>query len=149
MPPEIEIRAAANMRRLRESRGLTQADLAELASKVGHDINTGRVWALETDRRRMNVADLAAIAEVFNVTCEQLLSADPDSFLGGPPAASHTVTIDDGTTEIVVADRSEDADGWLSFYLRDERVFFTPTTRVLCVRVASGAGGNEQGDGDA
>lgn len=141
MPPEIEIRAAANMRRLRESRGLTQADLAELASKVGHDINTGRVWALETDRRRMNVADLAAVAAVFNVTCEQLLSPDPDVLFGGSPAVSHAVTLDDGTTEVVVADRSEaDPDGWLNFYLRGERVFFAPTARILCCRTVEEAG---------
>lgn len=141
MPPPIETRAAANMRRLREARDMTQFELGERAAKLGHTMNEQRVHGLEVGRRRMNIADLAVVASIFDVTYEQLLSPDPDALFGGPPAVSYAVTVDGGMTQVVVADRTEvDPDGWLNFQLHGERVFFAPASRVLCVQVAGGSG---------
>ncbi|MCZ4506944.1 helix-turn-helix transcriptional regulator [Streptomyces sp. ActVer] len=146
MPPPIETRAAANMRRLREARDMTQIELGERAAKLGHTMNEQRICGLEAGRRRMNVADLSVVAAVFDVTCEQLLSPDPDALFGTPPAVSYAVTVDGGMTQVVTADRTEvDPDGWLNFHLRGERVFFAPASRVLCVQVAGGSGNSKEG----
>lgn len=145
MRPPIENQVAANMRRLREARDMTQGGLAGHAARLGHTINEQRVFALESGRRRMHVADLVAVAEVFGVTCDQMLSSDPDVLFGGPPAVSHAVAVDGGTTQVVVADRTEvDAGGWLNFFLRGERVFFAPASRVLCVQVAGRPAGADE-----
>lgn len=139
MPPTVEQIVIANIRRLREARGLSQAELGNLGAKAGARMSENRIWAVENHRRRVTVNDLAALAEVLGTTPERLMSPDPEE----PASTSqrYAVTVDNGAaetvTEVVTADRSEvDADGWLNFYLRGERAFFTPAARVLCVRAA-------------
>lgn len=125
---------AANVRRLREAAGWTQAEVAKRASAAGHDLGEMPVWGLENGRRRIRVEDLFTLAEVFGTTPQCLLA--PDAELA-EPVRQYEVRIDGGITETVAADDVE-ADEWglLHFFLRGERVFFTSVARVLCVREA-------------
>lgn len=134
MPPPPEETVAANIRALRTARGLTQGELAE---KAGLHLTEQRVWALENGRRRITVADLAALADALEVDADKLLSTDPDDLVTEGRPVSHAVLLDGGTVEVVEAHRTELDDGWLNFYLRDGRVFFAPVARVLGVRVAA------------
>jgi transcriptional regulator with XRE-family HTH domain len=144
MPPTPEEVVAANVRLLRVARELSQDGLAELLVKAGHRQSAMSIWGLENNRRRINVADLVAIADVLDVTPQQLMSSDPDALDPADPVTTYAVTVEGGETEVVEADRTELDDGWLNFHLRGERVFFAPAARVLCIRVAAHVTANGQ-----
>lgn len=137
-PPEPELPdtpeglVAGNVRRLRKAFSLTQEELAELATKAGHDLGVMAIWSLENGKRRIRVDDLYGLAAAFDIPVRQLLSTEVE-----PVASERTygVMVDGGSTEVVTADLVEtDEDGWLNFYLHGRRVFFAYKSRVLCVR---------------
>ena len=142
--PELSVGdaiVADNVRRLREQRGLTQGRVAELAKTAGHNLGEMSLWGLENGRRYVRVADLCALAAVFDVAPEDLLRKD---FNTEPAvkATAYQVALDGGHTETVVANQSfVDDDQWINFYLRGERVFFAPASRVVCCRITE-EGGN-------
>lgn len=129
---------AANIRRLREHRGLTQSRVAELA--VGHKLSETSLWHLENGRRHVKVSDLCAAAAALDVDPAELLREDFDPAERpqtdeGPRAATYQVVLDGGASETVTAHQSfVDDDQWINFYLRGERVFFAPASRVAFCR---------------
>lgn len=138
VPPNTpEAIVSANVRRLRKSRRLTQEELAEQATRAGHDLGSMAIWSIENGKRRINVDDLYGLAEVLSVSPQQLLTpeserVDADLFF--------TITFDGGVTETVAADRVDEGDGdWVTFYLRGERVFLASTRRILGTRISKEA----------
>lgn len=136
MATDVEQLAAANIRRLRIARKLTQGELAAKASALDPSVNEARVWALEKGRRRMTVASLAALAAALETTPANLLSDTPDdanrevTYLVQVAAADvQQVTADDVTTDV---------DGWVFFYRQNRRVFCAPVANVLYVRTRDG-----------
>jgi transcriptional regulator with XRE-family HTH domain len=130
---------AANIRRLREHRDLTQGRVAELADEAGFKLSEMSLWGLENGRRYIKVADLCAAAAALDVSPERLLSEDFDP-AGRPPEVTYQVVLDGNRSETVTANQSfVDDDGWINFYLRGERVFFAPASRVLCCRIVKEA----------
>jgi transcriptional regulator with XRE-family HTH domain len=82
MAESLEARVAAKVRRLREDRGWTQEQLATaLGKKSGIT-----VWGLENGRRHINLADLEALAALFEIA--------PEDFLAEQPAGVATVPVD-------------------------------------------------------
>ena len=69
---EAKERLKHNVRRLRLMLGLTQVELAELAS-----VEQGTISKLESGSVLPNVADMANIAEALNSTSEVLLKPVP------------------------------------------------------------------------
>ncbi len=136
MPHPTESNVAANVRHLRTARGLSQEALAAAIAANGYELASMAICNVERGRRRITVEDLAALAEALGESPQRLLSADLAS--SGPDglAQDYAVTLESGVTHAVTADRTDVADGWLTFYQRGERVFFTPTARILCVRGA-------------
>lgn len=131
-PPQTpEAVAAANVRRLREQAGLSQAELVERVNRTGYDFGDMAMWTLEGGKRRIRVNDLYALAEALGVTATQLVDPDAERATG---ELRYTVVLDGGVTQTVIADRvQEDETGWLHFYRESERVLFAPVARVLCV----------------
>lgn len=132
-PTTPEAIVATNVRRLRECLGISQAELAERATKTGHVLGEMAIWTLENGKRRIRVDDLFGLGEALGVTPQQLLTPDVD------PASTgrlYEVLLDGGIAERVIATRVEpDDQGWLNFYLHGERVFFASIARMLCVRI--------------
>ena len=61
--------AAYRLRNLRESRGMSQEDLAALCAKAGASEYTAMViHRLERQQRRLNVNDMYALAAILNVS---------------------------------------------------------------------------------
>ncbi|WP_406444607.1 helix-turn-helix domain-containing protein [Streptomyces sp. NBC_01613] len=122
---------AANVRRFRDTLGISQTELAHRAALGSSDM---AICGIENGKRRIKVADLCALADAFGIAPAHLLT--PDAELAGP-VRQYKVRIDGGITETVAADDIE-ADEWglLHFFLRGERVFFTSVARVLCVQEA-------------
>lgn len=150
----IEEIVAANVRRLRTARELTQGELAE---KTDGRVNEQRVWALENGRRRFTVVDLASLADALDIDPAVLMSADSAALPPAPPPPPtlppapplHEVTLDTNVIESVQAHTAELSDGWLHFFRDNERVFFAPASRVLHVRVVGQPNGNGQEADDA
>lgn len=131
-PQSPEAVAAANVRRLREQAGLSQAELVERVNKTGHDFGEMAMWTLEGGKRRVRVNDLFALAEALGVTTAQLLDPDAEH---ATELLRYTVVLGGGVTQEVTADRvQEDEAGWLHFYRESERVLFAPVAQILCVR---------------
>jgi transcriptional regulator with XRE-family HTH domain len=87
---QVERLVRARLRRLRDERGLT---LAEVASAAG--IATSTLSRLETGRRRLALAHVAPLADALGVTTDELL-ATPST--GAPPAPRSPWTTRDGVT---------------------------------------------------
>lgn len=120
-------RVAANVKLLRTRRGWTQNQLAaEMGQKFPQVVAT-----TEIGKRRITVDDLVDFARVFGVTPEQMMSDDPDA--GGHQL--YEVSTDDGITRTIAADTVDPGETWTSFYLRETRVFLTPTARILGIRL--------------
>ncbi|MGW0920069.1 helix-turn-helix domain-containing protein [Streptomyces sp. NPDC002755] len=134
-PDEV---VAENARRVREYRGLTQARVAELAAEAGYELGEMAVWSLEKGRRKTKISDLYALGSALGVAPESLLREGFD-MEGGPAEVDYEVRLDGGTIESVTADTSYvDSDGWINFFRRGQRVFFAPSSRVLCCRAGGG-----------
>lgn len=121
-------RVAANVKALRMQRGWTQDQLAD---RMGHK-SPQTVWSAEVGRRRITVNDLVDFAAAFGVTPESLMSDTPE--LTDPGSPVYEVTTD-GITRAIAADTVDPGETWTSFYLRETRVFLTPTARILGIRL--------------
>jgi transcriptional regulator with XRE-family HTH domain len=134
--PESERVVAVNVKRLREACGISQVRLAELMAETGHLMGGMPVWALENGRRRINVDDLFGFAEVFGVTPESLLAPGAGEVQEKTRSQVYEVTVTGGVVRSVTAESFDvGADGFLHFYRQGERVFFAPSSAVLCVAV--------------
>jgi transcriptional regulator with XRE-family HTH domain len=64
---------AANVRALRQARGLDLADLADRMNRLGQSLSLGGLSKLERGDRRVDVDDLMALAIALDVTPSRLL----------------------------------------------------------------------------
>ena len=81
-------RVAANVRILRQERGLGLAQLSELMSEAGQGVSLGALSKLENGDRRVDVDDLMALAVALDVSPARLLlpaTANPDEEIGLTP----------------------------------------------------------------
>jgi transcriptional regulator with XRE-family HTH domain len=132
-PESREGPVAANVKRLRETAGLTQAELAEQVAKAGYNLGEMAIWSIENGKRRIRVDDVFVLATVLGSTPQQLL--DPEAPSGGV-ARLYTVVLEGGVKEEVMADRADaDEDGWFNFHLGGERVFAAVASRILGIRI--------------
>ncbi|MFI7890859.1 helix-turn-helix domain-containing protein [Streptomyces sp. CACIS-1.16CA] len=120
-------RVAVNVKLLRTRRGWTQN---QLAAEMGHKFPQV-VATTEIGKRRITVDDLVDFAKAFGVTPEQMMSDNPEA--SGVPV--YEVTVDGGHTQSFTADTVDLGETWTSFYLREARVFFAPTARILGIRL--------------
>lgn len=67
---------AANLRRLRRRRDLSQQQLAERLEQLGRPLRASAVMKIESGDRRVDVDDLVAIAVALNVPLAALLLPD-------------------------------------------------------------------------
>jgi transcriptional regulator with XRE-family HTH domain len=70
---------AANVRRVRELRGLSTYDLSKLMGEVGRPIAASAIAKVERGERRVDVGDLTALAAVLRVNPSSLLLPLEDS----------------------------------------------------------------------
>lgn len=68
---------AANLKRLRSARGLTQAQLADALARLGHPVPAASVGKMELRLRRIEVDDLLALSLALKVSPLALLLPDP------------------------------------------------------------------------
>lgn len=79
--------AAGNIRRLREYRGLTYAEVARRLTATGQPIAVLGLRRIERGDRRVDVDDLFALAAVLGVEPSRLLDAQQcNRCLGAPPS---------------------------------------------------------------
>jgi transcriptional regulator with XRE-family HTH domain len=74
---EARVRVAANVKRIRVQRGITQVELAALAQ-----IEQPTISRLERGHVLPNAADLANLAEALDSTTEALMRPVPEAALG-------------------------------------------------------------------
>jgi transcriptional regulator with XRE-family HTH domain len=79
-PGPSSVRVAANLKRLRQERGLSYAELARrlAASDIGHPILDTGLIKIERGDRRVDVDDLVALAVALDVTPNALLIPHSD-----------------------------------------------------------------------
>lgn len=65
--------ARANLKRIREERGVSQRELSERLSKLGHPILASGIGRIEQGARRLDVDDLVALSIALSVSPLQLL----------------------------------------------------------------------------
>ena len=76
---------AQNVRAIRKQRGWILEELSEALEAVGRPISAAMLGLLENEKRRVDVDDLAGLADALGVTIQRLLSVqfqadvDPDS----------------------------------------------------------------------
>lgn len=80
----IEENIGSKVTALREQRKWSQRELGEaLERATGRKWERQSVWAAEHGKRAWAVADLLGLAEVFNLTVADLVSADENLLVGG------------------------------------------------------------------
>ena len=72
--------AATNLRRLRTAQGLTLGQVSEMLERSGWRLTIQQLHMIEKGKRRMDIADAAAIADVLGVHLGRLV-ASPDADL--------------------------------------------------------------------
>jgi transcriptional regulator with XRE-family HTH domain len=70
-------RVRANVKVLRDEKGMRLADLSERLKKLGHPMSVNTLSKIEQGNRGIDVDDLEALAEAFEIPPSRLL-ADPD-----------------------------------------------------------------------
>jgi transcriptional regulator with XRE-family HTH domain len=76
------MRAAENLRRVRQERGLSYAELSRRLRGIGHPILDTSLLKIEKGDRRIDVDDLVALAVALEVTPNRLLLPDMDAERG-------------------------------------------------------------------
>lgn len=61
---------------LRESRGMSQRDLAKAFQLIGYDIDQNVITRIETGKRKVTDMEICAIMIVFGVTAAELFESD-------------------------------------------------------------------------
>jgi transcriptional regulator with XRE-family HTH domain len=123
---EVGHTVKAQVRRLREQRGLSLQALSERLETVGRPILPSGLSKIEAGTRRVDVDDLVALAEALGTAPDDLLTA-PDALPKGVDAAEvmlriaaeltaaarvqSTFTDSAGLTDAVVATDPRDTDG--------------------------------------
>jgi transcriptional regulator with XRE-family HTH domain len=79
---------AARLRDMREARGLSQAELAQLATEQGCELDRAAVLRIENGKRRLALDEAVALAWALRAVPAQLLTA--------PEGATLALTDDDG-----------------------------------------------------
>ena len=80
---EVTAKVVANLKTMRQLRGLSQARLSELLRQAGHHLAEPAIVNIETGRRRVDVEDLAAFCEVLDCPVEWMLTGTT------PPALNY------------------------------------------------------------
>ena len=120
---------AANVRRLRETAGYSQAELAARTTTAGHSLGEMAVWGIENGKRRINVDDLTAFGAALGVTPTSLLSPDAG------PGVLFVVAFHGGGSVDVTADEYDVVEGWIRFQMQGRLVYLASTRHVLGIRV--------------
>lgn len=81
------MRTAANIRRIRQERGLSYAELSRRLAATGHPILDTGLLKIEKGERRVDVDDLVALAVALETTPNRLLLPGSDAELA--PATHH------------------------------------------------------------
>lgn len=71
----------AQVRRLREARGITQERLTELLGETGHEMHQSTLAKLERGVRPITAGEIASLAEIFEVPVGFLFARPDDGFL--------------------------------------------------------------------
>jgi transcriptional regulator with XRE-family HTH domain len=119
----------ANVRRLREAAGLTQAELANLVTQSGHAFGEMAVWGIENGKRRVTVDDLFALGAALGVVPTSLLSPDAG------PGVLFTITYAGSGSVDVTADEYDAVDEWIRFQMQGRLVYLASARNVLGIRV--------------
>jgi transcriptional regulator with XRE-family HTH domain len=77
-PGPSSLRVAANLRRIRQERGLSYAELARRLAALGHPILDTGIIKIEKGERRIDVDDLVALAVALGTTPNRLLLPGTD-----------------------------------------------------------------------
>jgi transcriptional regulator with XRE-family HTH domain len=72
------VRVAANLRHIRQQRGLSYAELARRLVALGHPILDTGLMKIEKGERRVDVDDLVALALALGITPNRLIMPDVD-----------------------------------------------------------------------
>ena len=75
MNREIEIRIGNNIRRIRESRGMTQDMLAAKLQLLGCDITRSAVAKIEVGQRHIYADEIILIRKILNTTFDAIFDA--------------------------------------------------------------------------
>ena len=78
---DVDVLIAKNVRRWRERLGLSQQQVMEHMIASGYDWNRNTVSSIELQRRKVTVAEVVSLAELFHLSIEELLSARADDEL--------------------------------------------------------------------
>lgn len=78
------------MRRLRNERGWSVAQLAEKITQAGVPISSGALTKCETAGRQLTLLEALAVARLFAMTVEELAAETPCSVCVGSPPAGFT-----------------------------------------------------------
>jgi transcriptional regulator with XRE-family HTH domain len=73
------VRVAANIRAVRELRGLNPQELSDRVAALGRHVNQSSLWKIESGDRRVDVDDLVALALALGVTPDLLLLRTSDA----------------------------------------------------------------------
>ncbi|MEU7823080.1 helix-turn-helix transcriptional regulator [Catellatospora sp. NPDC049133] len=71
---------AINLRRAREAKGMSQADLAERVTELGHSFTQATVWKLEQGNREPKLSEAVAIGRALDLGSWTELTAKPETF---------------------------------------------------------------------
>lgn len=124
----------ANVRRLRDAAGISQAELASLITKSGHDFGEMAVWSIENGRRRVRIDDLFTLGHALGVEATSLLRP------GAGSGALFEIVFQGAVTEQVTADEYEIDDQWIRFQRQGRPVYLAAVGRVLGVRILTDGG---------
>jgi transcriptional regulator with XRE-family HTH domain len=75
---DVGLRVAAQIRQIRERKGLSLQDLSESLSRIGRPILPSGLWKIEQGTRRVDVDDLAAITRALETVPSALLDPAPE-----------------------------------------------------------------------
>lgn len=76
MNKQIETRIGNNIRRIRESRNMTQDTLAAKLQVMGCDITRSAVAKIEVGQRHLYPDELVLIRQILNSTFDEMLDID-------------------------------------------------------------------------
>jgi transcriptional regulator with XRE-family HTH domain len=78
-PDDADARMGANVRSLREGKGISQAELARRMSEAGYPWHQSTVGRAEAGRQSVRASEAEALARIFGVTVDRLLWAGPEA----------------------------------------------------------------------
>lgn len=78
-PDNADERLGANVRALREGKGIAQAELARLMSAAGHPWHQSTVARAEAGRQAVRASEAEALARILGTTVDRLLWAGPEA----------------------------------------------------------------------